>query len=302
MKHKDLQFSCSFRQPDINSTDMASQQVVGKNLSQQIDDFDFDIALPPPPDFQDNPPGPEIVNERICSPEQVTIIDTASPTHGICLGSLTPDGLSQNIRKESPKKCDRSMSLRSIKEGAGLTPENVSTISKARFDHSTPSTNTNHNRETLGFSPIQNENEVTEYFKNAGNDICSRNFPRATQSRSSIMTSTPKQKSILNYVKPSQTNEDLLLRSPKVKPCIACTRLSGSQVALVTQMTDKKLATFSSVFSSGVTHMIVAVDENNCLKDYTVKFVAAVAAGIWVLRFDWVQECLNHNRIVPEVR
>lgn len=105
-------------------------------------------------------------------------------------------------------------------------------------------------------------------------------------------------------MKPSQSKENgVLLRNDveRTTPCVACTRLKSGQMALVNQLVSQKLATYSAVFNPTVTHMIVTVDDQNCLKDYTVKFVAAVAAGIWVLRLEWVQECLNHNCLVPEV-
>lgn len=115
----------------------------------------------------------------------------------------------------------------------------------------------------------------------------------------SILTSNPKQKSIWNYIKTSQAEKE---NAPaiKTKPCIACTRLSKDQIMSISQMTNKKLATYSATFDSSVTHMIVSVDEHNCIKDYTIKSVAAIAAGIWVLRFQWIQDCLTTNSVVRE--
>lgn len=255
---------------------------IGRRLSQEIDDFDFDVALPPPPGFQDNLDQADKTNEPSCSPDDVTIIETKAND----LSSLTPDCLSLYIKKEIPQKFDGSL----LREG---TPKKPLPLSRSRFDHSTPSSQAIQNTETLGFSPIQRD-EIVKSFTSLSNPNHS----------STLMTSTPKQRSILNYVRPSQTGdtEDIPSpRIPKTRPCIACTRLNGGQLALITKMTDRKLAIFSSVFNMDVTHMIVAVDEKNRLRDYTVKFVAAVAAGLWVLRYEWVQECLNHNCIVPEV-
>lgn len=118
--------------------------------------------------------------------------------------------------------------------------------------------------------------------------------------------STPKQKSILTYVRPSQD-------SPKShksasfeglghrKPCIACSRVSKEQVIAISSLTNKKLASYSTSFTPKVTHLIVATNDKNCLKDHTIKFVSAVASGAWVLNFGWVQQCLAKNALVPEV-
>lgn len=273
----------------------------------------MDLALPPPPDFQDNLEEP-LNNEPTSSPDQITIVQAPTRTR-IAPSSLTPDDLSQYIKKETPKKWDNSILRQSVNkernyQGEAQTPTRTitaTTSTRAKFDHSTPSSHIQHHTESLGFSPIKIENNyIVEPLKLMDNVCLTSSFSRQTPSRHTIMTSTPKQKSILNYVRPSSSqtndNEDLLpQRSPKTKPCIACTRLSSTQISSITQMTNRKLATYSTVYSTEVTHMIVAVDTNNCLKDYTVKFVAAVAAGIWVLRYEWVQECLNHNCIVPEV-
>lgn len=120
-----------------------------------------------------------------------------------------------------------------------------------------------------------------------------------------ICTSTPKkQKSILNYVQSHpKISQQTISNFPveQVRPCIACTRLSKDQVIAICALTNKKLATYSTSFDDTVTHMIVSVKENKCIEHHTMKFVLAVAAGIWVLGFEWIQECLLRNEIVSEV-
>ncbi|XP_044268828.1 uncharacterized protein LOC123014008 [Tribolium madens] len=108
---------------------------------------------------------------------------------------------------------------------------------------------------------------------------------------------TPKQKSILNYVKSQESQES---QKSQTKPCIACSRINRDQVIALSSMTNRKLASYSTCFSPKVTHLVVSVDERNCLKDHTIKFISAVAAGIWVVSFKWVEECLKKNAIVPE--
>lgn len=72
-------------------------------------------------------------------------------------------------------------------------------------------------------------------------------------------------------------------------------------MAAVSTLANKKLAVFTGSFGPNVTHVVVNVNEKNCVKDHTIKYVCGVAAGIWVVSFKWVQECLAQNRIVPEV-
>ncbi|KRT80531.1 hypothetical protein AMK59_6735 [Oryctes borbonicus] len=112
-------------------------------------------------------------------------------------------------------------------------------------------------------------------------------------------------KSKLNYIsqtKSSQESKRSNIQSLKHshKPCISCTRLGRDQIIAISSLTNKKLATYSTTFNSSVTHMIVSVNEKNCIQDHTMKFISAVAAGIWVLGFKWVQECLAQNKIISE--
>lgn len=113
-----------------------------------------------------------------------------------------------------------------------------------------------------------------------------------------------RQQSILSFVRPSQeTNLNQSYTEPfEKKPCIACTCLKKEQLIQISNMTNKKLATYSTTFTSNVTHLIISTDETNCVKDHTVKYVSAIAAGIWVLNFKWVQQCLARNCLVSEVR
>lgn len=109
------------------------------------------------------------------------------------------------------------------------------------------------------------------------------------------------QQSILNYLRMSQETKALTAEFSSKKPCITCSRLSKNEVIAISSLTNKKLAVYSNNFGPNVTHVVVAVNEQNCVKNHTIKFVCAVAAGIWVVNFQWVQECLKRNCIVDEV-
>ncbi|KAJ8952418.1 hypothetical protein NQ318_014510, partial [Aromia moschata] len=113
-----------------------------------------------------------------------------------------------------------------------------------------------------------------------------------------ILASIPNQRSIWNYVVPSgsKTPES----AAAAKPCVACTKLSKPQVHTIVRLTERVLARFSPTFTPDVTHVIVNANDQNCVEDHTMKYVAAVAAGLWVLNFDWVKDCLRQECIVPE--
>ncbi|KAF5303195.1 hypothetical protein FQA39_LY10108 [Lamprigera yunnana] len=130
-----------------------------------------------------------------------------------------------------------------------------------------------------------------------------------THDKTSVLnTSTLKRNSILNYVKPdnninSSFNKSYSLQttwSTKKKPVISSSRLSTEESSALKLLSNKEIVSFENTFSSSVTHLIVGVDSSNCLKAPTIKYITAVAAGIWVLSIKWVQACLKRNRLVPE--
>ncbi|KAF7283809.1 hypothetical protein GWI33_022849 [Rhynchophorus ferrugineus] len=112
-----------------------------------------------------------------------------------------------------------------------------------------------------------------------------------------ILSPTPNQKSILNCVNFSQNKNKL----NKSKPCIMWSRISNEDIINVfRQLELKRLITTSEHFTAEVTHLIVEVDKNGKLKSHTAKFLLAVAAGIWVVRWEWVVNCLKMNAIASE--
>lgn len=85
------------------------------------------------------------------------------------------------------------------------------------------------------------------------------------------------------------------------KPVVSCTRLILQQMALIENLHNKDLLTFTNTFTENMTHMIVATTNDNCLKDHTTKYVLAVAKRIWVVNIDWIKKCIENNCIVDEV-
>ncbi|XP_044752522.1 uncharacterized protein LOC123312254 isoform X2 [Coccinella septempunctata] len=116
----------------------------------------------------------------------------------------------------------------------------------------------------------------------------------------SVLTSTLKQKSILSYAKPKLSQQASTSTSQKPKPCIAFTRLNNAETSCVHSLCNRNLVTRQDQFGPDVTHMIVSVDKHNNVKYHTIKFISAIAAGIWVVNIKWVQECLSQNCIVDE--
>ncbi|KAJ8917481.1 hypothetical protein NQ315_005530 [Exocentrus adspersus] len=251
---------------------------------KETENFDYDILpLPPPPDFQDDMADMDIPSTPIkMEADDEQIQEDAR--------KLNED---EDMELDIPLKNESKFSL---------TPDNLDLPQMPRvMTHSTQIYDVELQKESLGLSPIRAGNsqkigmkEMAKAAKFTPLNIVSKQTPH----KPSLLTSTPKQKSIWNYVKPSQSVQEA--SSSYVKPCIACSRLPKEKVKCISQLTSKKLATYNPQFDSNVTHMIVTVNERNCVKDYTIKFVSAIAAGIWVLRFDWVEECLSKNRIVPE--
>lgn len=249
------------------------------------------LILPPPPSFQS-----EGENNLDTSHEQdVTLVSgntslahelDATPEVKNVAGSLTPDLL-------SPKECRARIN-------------NISAMGT-----STPISDKLMSQHPLSLSPIghglsktPNVIECTRNDRFSPLTVVVKTSPAPTK----LVPNPPKlQKSILNYIQKSQEprksspkdDQELLVTK---KPCVACSRLNKDQIIAITALTNKKLVTYSSSFNLNVTHMVVSTDKKNCVKDHTIKYISAIAAGIWVLNFEWVQECLRQGYIINEVR
>lgn len=227
-----------------------------------------EVILPPPPEFQcDNI---TITNEFNT---EVDVVEKTLTENEMKVGSATPDFLS---------------------------PPHSSQTIKSRIQMlgtSTPISGKIHSINSLSISPIglQRHKNPFEVAKNV------KHSPLTVVEKKIIIATTPKQQqqqqqSILNYVKPvlEETNNNK-------KPCVTCSRLETEHMIAVSTLANKKLAVYTSSFAKNVTHVVVAVNENNCVRDHTMKYVCGVAAGIWIVNIKWVQECLVQNKIVAEV-
>lgn len=247
-----------------------------------IENFDTNFApLSPPPGFEDD--------NNSTAPEEVTVIKLNNvKTDNLIDGQEEPNELPA-IDKLPEDSINNKMVTSTPGKNLSLNAD------RRKLLHSTPLSQNIFPTDTLGFSPIVQEKSAYEKALKS-NTIISNISQESPRSRN-LLTSFPKQKSILNYVKPSQVCNQ---RQLEQKPCIACTRLNKDQIQSISILTNRKLASYSPKFTSAVTHMIVTVDDSRRIKDYTMKFVSAVACGIWVVGFEWIQECLRTNSIVPE--
>lgn len=162
---------------------------------------------------------------------------------------------------------------------------------------STPISGKAHSEKSLNLSPIavqRNKNpfEAAKNIKESPLTVVANTPPYVVIDRKIVDTTSKQQQSILNYVKPN---------TPEKTPCITCSRLENEHMIAVSALASKKLAVYTSTFGPNVTHVVVAVNEKNCVKDHTMKYVCGVAAGIWIVSAKWVQKCLAQNKIVPEV-
>lgn len=243
----------------------------------QFDEFEVqdslanvDVILPPPPEFQEENDN----NVTICNQTNTDqdIIEKTLTEH-MKIGSVIPDFL-------SPPR---------------IFSQNVAVKTKA-LGTSTPISGKIHSQKSLSISPIgferdRNPFEVAKNVKSSPLTVIANAAP-VIDKKINEHSALKQQQSILCYVKPAVQER---------KPCITCSRLGKDQMIAVSSMANKKLAVYTGTFVPNVTHVVVAVNDKNYVKDHTIKYICGVAAGIWVVSFKWILECLAQNRIVPEV-
>ncbi|KAF7285015.1 hypothetical protein GWI33_012330 [Rhynchophorus ferrugineus] len=253
-----------------------------------LEQSNFDIFLPPPPGFGDD------VEDTSFQPERLAELMEPGKNYQ-----------SAKIHNQSIHRSNETKGVVDDVEDTSLQPERLAElIEPGKNDQSANIHNQSIHRSnatkdvvddlcTEIFSPIATSSQNTFKF----------NYPPLVNDSSpnirkpNILSSTPNQKSILNYVNFSQNRN----KFNKSKPCIMWSRISNKDIRNVfRQLELKRLITTSEHFTPKVTHLIVAVDEKGQLKSHTAKFLLAVAAGIWVVRWEWVINCLKMNAIVSE--
>ncbi|XP_044752520.1 uncharacterized protein LOC123312253 isoform X2 [Coccinella septempunctata] len=257
---------------------LSCSQIVNQNfkISLHIQEDTENIPasiniVPPPPGFDDEIPIEEKVNS------EPNIQNSERESESVIPNSISP----QKFEVPSKRK--------------PLVAANVNTVKFA-----VPQEMTTLSQQFMKVSPICKEKSKN---LNVIEMVRQSKFSPLTivpKTNTSVLTSTPKQKSILSYVKSKISQEESTSTSQKPKPCIAFTRLNNAETLCVHSLCNRNLVTRQDKFGPEVTHMIVSVDKHNNVKDHTIKFISAIAAGIWVVNIKWVQECLSQNCIVNE--
>uniref|UniRef100_A0AAR5P8X3 RING-type E3 ubiquitin transferase BRCA1 n=1 Tax=Dendroctonus ponderosae TaxID=77166 RepID=A0AAR5P8X3_DENPD len=246
------------------------------------DDPDYNLSgiyLPPPPEFEDQ------INES--QPNQNVNCNGTTMNRS----TLTSDRFTDFL--VTPDENARHSEKPSDIRASNVTPNR--SVSRKLLPDPKPSEGVFHDTESV-FSPITKSPRLVT--QSHHNPLVFT--PRLSLKKPTLLTSTPNQKSILNYVVSSPSQDRPRKQSQKSKPCIMWSRILNKDLNVFTQLECKKLLTTSKVFSPQVTHVIVLVDEKGQIVSHTAKILQAIAAGIWVVRYEWTVDCLRMNQIVPE--
>ncbi|KAH1024147.1 hypothetical protein HUJ05_003687 [Dendroctonus ponderosae] len=249
------------------------------------DDPDYNLSgiyLPPPPEFEDQ------INES--QPNQNVNCNGTTMNRS----TLTSDRFTDFL--VTPDENARHSEKPSDIRASNVTPNR--SVSRKLLPDPKPSEGVFHDTESV-FSPITKSSRlVTQSHHNPL--VFTPRQVMLSLKKPTLLTSTPNQKSILNYVVSSPSQDRPRKQSQKSKPCIMWSRILNKDLNVFTQLECKKLLTTSKVFSPQVTHVIVLVDEKGQIVSHTAKILQAIAAGIWVVRYEWAVDCLRMNQIVPE--
>ncbi|KAL1497085.1 hypothetical protein ABEB36_008102 [Hypothenemus hampei] len=224
-----------------------------------IETNDFNVCLPPPPGFEDETNNVVELKEN----RPPLNLDQSTTQYRLTDCLVTPD---VDYPRESSQHIDENTTNMSI------FSKGVETYNK--------------------YSQIARNS-----FKTVQKKCTSRSLtPNSSQKKYNLMTSTPNQKSILNYVKSSPN-----LNKNSSKPCVMWSRICNKDNSIFSKLESKNLITTSKVFGPNVTHLVIMVDEMGRITSYTAKILQAIAAGIWVVRYEWVEDSLKLNKLVSEI-
>ncbi|XP_069686909.1 breast cancer type 1 susceptibility protein homolog [Periplaneta americana] len=89
------------------------------------------------------------------------------------------------------------------------------------------------------------------------------------------------------------------INKPSTKLCFVCSGLPAALIARVKALSRMMGAEFSNKFEPHTTHLVVKASDD-MMADKTLKYLSAVAKGIWVVSFAWVNACLQARKLLPE--
>ncbi|XP_047990538.1 breast cancer type 1 susceptibility protein homolog isoform X2 [Leguminivora glycinivorella] len=117
--------------------------------------------------------------------------------------------------------------------------------------------------------------------------------------------STPVARKSLNFDTSERTKSSTSMkeftkpRSPSAKYCVAASCLTSTEVKTVELLCAKRGWTFVKEFTKDLTHLVVGVDEEG-RSQRTVKFMCALAAGRWIVRYEWADTWLRRGHAAEE--
>ncbi|XP_037298227.1 putative leucine-rich repeat-containing protein DDB_G0290503 isoform X2 [Manduca sexta] len=83
--------------------------------------------------------------------------------------------------------------------------------------------------------------------------------------------------------------------------CIAGSCLTSSEITKLKNLCASLKWVYVDKYTKDVTHLVVGVDEDY-KSQRSVKYMSALAAGKWIVSFEWVEKCLKAMRWVDEVK
>lgn len=193
-------------------------------------------------------------------------------------------------------------------EDTELTEYNKENIPKVQNVDVIPDTELNSSKEKFALTPAitQSKLSLKRINKNTFRILMNPLEEAATSKFCPLTvlqrkTSSQKERTPTKHLSPKSSSVVTVASSNlrDTKPVVASTRLHKHEVVAILILASRKnLIKYCEVFSPDVTHLVVDVDENNCLKDITIKFLLAAARGIWVVNFKWIAEMLKLNYVV----
>lgn len=154
----------------------------------------------------------------------------------------------------------------------------------------------------------ENASEVTSKNPVSGTDLYRANnkdedlFSSAADNNCVPVTETKTKDDVQSNIK--STSNPTSSRETK-KLVLICTGLSTSESLLVHRLVKSlqgnthHSAQLLPSWTPMVTHVIVKCDEDGTT-DRTLKYLYGVASGCWVVNVEWVKQCLERGKILPE--
>ncbi|KAI8422216.1 hypothetical protein MSG28_006115 [Choristoneura fumiferana] len=156
-------------------------------------------------------------------------------------------------------------------------------------------------KQTLGMETPSTMNKFCDQVKHNSTPVArkSLNFNQDKQNISTSILSLAKntqEQEIL--AKAFESSQKFVKPLPQIRYCIAASCLTSAEVKVVETLCGKKGWLFVREYTNDLTHLVVGVDKDG-RSQRTVKFMCAVAAGKWIVRYDWAELCAARGHRAP---